>query len=148
MTTPGVPLIYYGDEVARPGAGAPDNRRGMRFGAELGPEQEGTLAHVQTVATFRRAHPALRHGARQTLLMHDDGLAWAFGVETADDLVIVAFNRAESARTLELDVTSLGLSEGDVLRDALHTTTVTVTDGALLVELDGHDSAVFAIDAP
>jgi len=31
MTIPGIPIIYYGDEIGMAGAGDPDNRRMMRF---------------------------------------------------------------------------------------------------------------------
>ncbi|MDA3779255.1 MAG: alpha-amylase family glycosyl hydrolase, partial [Bacteroidales bacterium] len=31
MTIPGIPVIYYGDELGMPGAGDPDNRRPMKF---------------------------------------------------------------------------------------------------------------------
>lgn len=58
---PGIPGIYYGDEIATPGAGPPDNQRVMRF--------EG-LSSVQTdhrdamarLIKFRRSHPVLMFG--------------------------------------------------------------------------------------
>ncbi len=58
---PGIPGIYYGDEIAMPGAGPPDNHRVMRF--------EG-LSSVQTdhrdamarLIQFRRSHPVLMFG--------------------------------------------------------------------------------------
>jgi len=31
MSTPGIPCIYYGDEIADVGGNDPDNRRMMRF---------------------------------------------------------------------------------------------------------------------
>ncbi|PJB33357.1 MAG: hypothetical protein CO108_31055, partial [Deltaproteobacteria bacterium CG_4_9_14_3_um_filter_63_12] len=39
MTLPGVPLLYYGDELGMQGAGDPDNRQPMLFGASLSAEQ-------------------------------------------------------------------------------------------------------------
>ena len=58
---PGIPGIYYGDEIAMPGAGPPDNHRVMHF--------EG-LSSVQTdhrdamarLIKFRRSHPVLMFG--------------------------------------------------------------------------------------
>ncbi|MCK7525308.1 MAG: alpha-amylase family glycosyl hydrolase [Ignavibacteriales bacterium] len=35
LTIPGVPIIYYGDEIGMTGAADPDNRRMMRFGNQL-----------------------------------------------------------------------------------------------------------------
>lgn len=35
ISLPGVPVIYYGEEIGMMGAGDPDNRRMMRFGDDL-----------------------------------------------------------------------------------------------------------------
>ncbi len=58
---PGVPLLYYGDEFGMPGAGDPDNRRMMRFGAELNEREARTLRFVQDLGQARQA--ILREGA-------------------------------------------------------------------------------------
>lgn len=58
---PGIPGLYYGDEIAMPGGAPPDNHRDMPF--------EG-LSSVQTdhrdamarLAKFRQAHPVLMFG--------------------------------------------------------------------------------------
>ena len=104
LTTPGVPLFYYGDEYGMPGAGDPDNRRFMDF-AGLSPHQEETLAHVRRLGVLRRAHPALRRGRRETVSMSDDGLFWVYRMVLGADRVVVALNRGESPRvgTLSLE---------------------------------------------
>jgi glycosidase len=111
LTTPGVPLFYYGDELGFPGAGDPDNRRFMQFD-DLSAHQEETLEYVRRLGRLRRAHPALRRGVRETLTMSDDGLFWVYRMAWGLDRVIVALNRGEAPRVGTLPVSGLGLADG------------------------------------
>ena len=144
MTVPGVPLIYYGDEFGLAGAGDPDNRRMMRFGAELNSHQQATLAHVQALTAVRHAHPALRRGQRSQLF--NDGAFWAYAMVDGADRVVVVFNRNPAPATRALSVAAAGLGDGTVMRDVLHDSQQTVSGGELSVTLDGRDSAVFVVE--
>jgi glycosidase len=143
LTSPGIPLIYYGDEMGFPGAGDPDNRRFMQWDGLSAPQQ-ATLAHVEALTALRRAHPATSRGARRTLVLASDGLLWAYAMQTADDFVVVVLNRSPSPRTQEVVVAELGLADGDVLVDAVSGAELTVQGGAVSVALDGRASAVLA----
>jgi len=46
MTVPGIPLLYYGDEIGMPGAGDPDNRRMMQWSG-LTADQEWHVGAIQ-----------------------------------------------------------------------------------------------------
>ena len=67
MTTPGAPLIYYGDEYGMPGAGDPDNRRFMQWDSYSGGQQFLRDHIAALTASLRAAHPATRRGSRETL---------------------------------------------------------------------------------
>jgi glycosidase len=99
LTQPGVPLIYYGDEIAMPGAGDPDNRRPMRFDG-LSARQQALLAKLQKLGQARQRSLALRRGARQTLVVEDDFYAWARG--SGANVAWVAVNRGSAPRTLSV----------------------------------------------
>ncbi len=58
---PGIPGIYYGDEIAMPGAGPPDNHRAMRFDG-LSSVQTDHRDAVARLIKFRRSHPVLMFG--------------------------------------------------------------------------------------
>ena len=61
MTIPGIPIIYYGDEIGMAGAGDPDNRRMMRF--ENLKEQEANLQkEISNLIKLRNEHMALLYG--------------------------------------------------------------------------------------
>src|ERR1044072_3628699 len=73
MTTRGTPLLYYGDELAMPGGGDPDNRRDFP-GGFAGDERNAfeksgrtsieneVFEHVKRLAKLRADLPALRRG--------------------------------------------------------------------------------------
>ena len=135
MTLPGVPLIYCGDELGMQGAGDPDNRLPMLFGASLSLEQQETLEHVRALGLVRQAHEALRRGVRQQLQMDADGLFWAYSLKDGGDVCVVAFNRTASAQTRSVSVSALGVADGVVFEEALGGATSAVAGGIL--ELEG-----------
>ncbi|MBP1683698.1 MAG: hypothetical protein H6Q27_1265, partial [Ignavibacteriaceae bacterium] len=62
LTIPGVPVIYYGDEIGMTGASDPDNRRMMRFDDDLNENEKQTFKDVSKIIHIRKNHPALRYG--------------------------------------------------------------------------------------
>ena len=141
MTMPGIPLIYYGDEVGLAGAGDPDNRRLMPWSG-LNTEMSTTRTFVQQLASIRGEHPALRSGNRSTLWADADGYAYAR--TSASDKLVVAMNKGSSNKTLTLTVSGVGLSDGTVLTDELGSGSVTVSGGKITVTLPARKAAIFA----
>jgi glycosidase len=142
LTQRGVPLVYYGDEVGMPGAADPDNRRPMRFGADLNAREQRLLAHVRAVGRLRGTHRGLQRGARRSL--HTDGDGYVYARGTGADVAIVALNRGTTARAVSVRLPAeLGVADGTVLRDALGGSSVTVTGGAIEVPLRVRGSSIF-----
>jgi glycosidase len=104
MTNPGIPLIYYGDEIGLAGGGDPDNRRTMPWSdAELNPHQRELRDRVRALARMRARTRALTRGARTTLSADAD--TWVYrmggcGAEAPD--VTVAINRADAPRSVSI----------------------------------------------
>jgi glycosidase len=150
MGLPGIPLIYYGDEFGLSGAGDPDNRRSMRFGDDLSDSLEKpTLAFVQKLGTVRAAHPALRTGSwPPALAAGADYLA--FARQGSDETVFVAINRGASTRAFDLDVSGLGIANGQMFEDALSQPplSATVSAGRLAFSLAATTAAILVPKAP
>jgi hypothetical protein len=93
FTTPGIPLLYYGDEMGLNGAGDPDNRHMMYFDG-LSAGQSLLLAEVKKLTQIRAAHPALRKGQFQSLGSTNDTLAYTMSLN--GDQLWVAINRSDN----------------------------------------------------
>ncbi len=121
LTLPGIPVIYYGDEVGLAGAGDPDSRRVMPDPSTLAPAQSQLLATVQQLGRARRCSPALR-GSR-TVALADADHDVALLQSEAGASAIVVLSRAANDATLDVP----GLPAGHY-RDLLSTATL-VSDG-------------------
>jgi len=128
MTYPGVPCVYYGDEIGLEGAGDPDNRRPMiwddsRWDTDL-------LTHYRTMIALRKTQPALINGGYQQLIAHGD--VFAFTRHTpAQRLVIVAHRSDTASAPYTLSVAQGGFADGVALVDMLTQQTFTVQNGAI-----------------
>lgn len=61
MTIPGIPIIYYGDEIGMAGAGDPDNRRMMRF-KNLKKQEAALQKEIAGLLKSRNENLALVYG--------------------------------------------------------------------------------------
>ncbi len=94
LTLPGIPLVYYGDEIGLAGGGDPDNRRLMPWSG-VSTDQEWLRGHVAKLVKIRAQHAALRRGGRTALGSSNDALVYK--MSDASDAVFVAINRGDAA---------------------------------------------------
>ncbi|MFO0109076.1 MAG: alpha-amylase family glycosyl hydrolase, partial [Alphaproteobacteria bacterium] len=106
MTIPGVPVIYYGDEIGDPGANDPDNRRMMRF-ENLNKHELMTRQMTSTLTELRRANLALLYGDLEWQEISDKRLV--FSRSYFSDQVWVVFNKSSEPQQY-----TLPLAEGAV----------------------------------
>jgi len=107
----GIPEIYYGDELALPGGGDPDNRRDFPGGwpddpnnafkkEGRTPQQEEIFEYAQSLLRLRAQHPALRRGKLWSL--SSDDTTYIYLRETDEETVLVGFHAGAAARDLTL----------------------------------------------
>jgi len=101
FTLPGIPVLYYGDELALAGASDPDSRRVMPDIALLLARQRHVLDVARKLGTLRRELEALRTGVYRALVAEGD--AYAFTRVTASGaLAVVLVSKSASPATIVL----------------------------------------------
>jgi len=101
MTIPGLPVIYYGDEIGMPGGNDPDSRRMMRFSGLADDERE-MINMVSKLTKMRSSNLALMYGDFETMLVTD--MTYAYCRTYFDEIVIVAMNKHSQAKNLTFDL--------------------------------------------
>ena len=100
MTIPGIPVIYYGDEIGDPGGNDPDNRRMMRFD-QLNKSEALTRSITTKLIHLRRNNLALVYGDFNIEVVSDKQLIYRRKYFSNE--IIVAFNKSGEQAQLTIE---------------------------------------------
>lgn len=99
---PGLPVVYYGDEIGMTGATDPDNRRMMRFGKDLDVNEQQMLKATREIFNIRKSSSALKYGDFQTLIAEKN--IYAFLRSDAGQRVLVVLNKGAKQEEVKIDL--------------------------------------------
>ena len=170
MTLPGAPTIYYGDEIGLVGPPTfdgsvwqddPYNRQpfpwldesGTPFYTHLQTQavQDDLRDHYQLLIAARNAHPALRTGSFDTLLIDDPNMLYAYGRRLSDDngnvtdAALVMFNNQPEPQVVVVDVAGylpIGATFVNILDNAPNNVD---ENGEVVALVPGTSGAVFVL---
>ena len=119
LTLPGIPLIYYGEEIGMEGATDPENRRPMVWDETLWDQSQRQW--VKTLIGIRQGNPALQYGDVQVLGDRIPGNALIFlrSTDQPGEAALVVINGSDQPLRAKLLLPYSHWYDGVPLRDAL-----------------------------
>jgi len=155
LTLRGIPELYYGDEIAMPGGGDPDNRRDFPGGwigdtndaftqAGRTREQQEIFSYVQELLRIRREHEALRGG--QLWHLAADENSYVFLRESEEERVVVAFNNADKTTGLRIPLKETPMQDATSMSPLLGGAKAELGGKELLLSMPGQSISIFAVN--
>jgi glycosidase len=159
FTQPGIPLIYYGDELGLPGYGDPDNRQPLWWATDVAGKEVSdvqatlpggpawVLGTVATLAQARADHPALATGTTTEWWAEptDFPTLYAYARTGTDDAVLVILSRWDEATTITNSLAFAGLPTDAVYEDLLTGETFAADGDSLTVTIPPRHARVLVV---
>ena len=96
LLLPGMPMIYYGDEYAMPGANDPDCRRGMYWDEEY--QDKEMYNWYKKLMQIRKAHACIVEGEMIETITNDDDDTIVMIRKNGEETIAMIFNCSSSAK--------------------------------------------------
>ncbi|WP_078382809.1 alpha-amylase family glycosyl hydrolase [Sutcliffiella halmapala] len=135
-TTPGIPIIYYGTEIALDGGADPDNRRDMNFRAD-----KEIIDYISKLAELRKNMPSLTHGTIE--MLYEEGGMAIIKREYEEETTIIAINNTTGTQVAPIEMELLG--DDLELRGTLSDELVRNSDGHYMIGLDRESAEIYTV---
>ncbi|MGE8079551.1 alpha-amylase family glycosyl hydrolase [Peribacillus loiseleuriae] len=135
-TTPEIPIIYYGSEIAMNGGNDLDNRQFMGFKAD-----PVLMDYITKISEIRQKHPALMKGELE--LLHANDSSAVFKRTFEDDTIVVVINNSSKSQTIDLDADKLGNDKE--LRGLVEYDLVRNNDGKYSIIIDREKAEIYTL---
>jgi len=129
---PGIPSIYYGDEIGLTGGRDPDCRGAFPWQPETWNQE--LRARVQRLVSIRKQNPALQEGDLRRVFASDH--CYVFTRNLGEQCVLVGMNASWQAAELHIPAVDLGLGEGQSLTSLLEGPQARVHNGVLILRME------------
>ncbi|WP_064092229.1 alpha-amylase family glycosyl hydrolase [Rossellomorea aquimaris] len=136
-TTPGIPIVYYGSEIAQDGGNDPDNRRLMNFRTD-----KELIDYITQLGKVRQDYPALTRGSIEPIY-EENGMG-IYKRIYKDQTIVVAINNTSQSQKVKLGEEDLaenselkGLLAGDLVRSD--------EDGNYTIVLDREEAEIYSL---
>ena len=127
LLMPGMPMVYYGDEYAMPGANDPDCRRGMYWDEEY--QDKEMYNWYKKLMQVRKTHACIVEGEMIETITNDDDDTIVMIRKNGDETIAMLFNCGNSAKEFNEYAEKHNL----------------LTDSAFDGKVDGLDAAVIVL---
>lgn len=135
-TSPGIPIVYYGSEIAMDGGEDPDNRRQMDFRTD-----KELIDYITKLGEVRGLLPSLTRGDME-LLEERDGFA-VYKRTFDDETTVIAINNSTKTQKAVLD--SSQLEEERELRGMISNDLIRSKDDKYELIIDREEAEVYVL---
>jgi hypothetical protein len=135
-TTPGVPAIFYGTEIALNGGEGAENHRLMDFRAD-----DELIEFMEKLGNIRNHYPSLTDGDLN--LLYEEGGMAVYANTYKDETTIVALNNSSQNQTVEISSDLIapnkqlfGLFEGELIKEK---------NGTYVIQINQEQAEIFVV---